>query len=132
MPTVLIAGGSGFIGSAVARALSRRPDLTLRCLTRDPAAARRRFGTLYHEYVAGDVARPETLRAAVEGADVVVLPCFLHPGRHLLHDIPRLMEQAQARHPTVPLVLAERIGQHPDLGRLIADCVAQALRPVAR
>ena len=68
-----------------------------------------------------------------DGAEqVVVLPCFLHPGRHLIHDIPRLMEKAQARNPTVPLILAERIGSHPDLGSLIADCVHRSLDSRAR
>jgi sirohydrochlorin ferrochelatase len=72
----------------------------------------------------------EAVEARVaDGAEqVVILPCFLHPGRHLIHDIPRLMEQAQAQHPHVPLVLAERIGLHPELARLIADCATRALQ----
>ena len=74
-----------------------------------------------------------SLRAAVDaqvarGAEqVVVLPCFLHPGRHLMEDVPRLMAEAQAAHPGVPLILAERIGTHPDLARLIGECVHLAL-----
>ena len=72
MTTILIAGGSGFIGSAVARALAQRPDTRLRCLSRAPDAARARLGALYQEYVAGDVTRPETLDRALAGAEVVI------------------------------------------------------------
>jgi sirohydrochlorin ferrochelatase len=70
-------------------------------------------------------------RVAAGAEQIVVLPCFLHPGRHLIHDIPRLMAEAQARHPTVPLILADRIGTHPDLARLIGECVTQALNAEA-
>ena len=71
----------------------------------------------------------EAVEARVlDGAEqVVVLPCFLHPGRHLMEDIPRLMERVQGRHPRVPLILADRIGSHPTLSHLIADCVRSAL-----
>src|SRR2546430_1090615 len=44
---------------------------------------------------------------------VVILPCFLHPGRPLMEDIPRRMAEAAARHPSVQLILAEGIGPHP-------------------
>jgi sirohydrochlorin ferrochelatase len=66
-------------------------------------------------------------RVASGARRVVILPCFLHPGRHLMEDIPRLMAEAQALHPAVPLILAERIGTHPDLARLIGECVERAL-----
>jgi sirohydrochlorin ferrochelatase len=66
-------------------------------------------------------------RVAAGANQIVILPCFLHPGRHLIHDIPRLMTEVQRRHPHVPLILSDRLGTHPELGRLIADCVNQAL-----
>jgi sirohydrochlorin cobaltochelatase len=71
----------------------------------------------------------EAVRARVaDGAEqVVILPCFLHPGRHLMEDIPRLMAEAQERSPGVPLILAERIGSHPGLPNLIGECVQRAL-----
>ena len=42
--TVVVAGGSGFIGRAVAHRLALKPNLEVRVLTRDPARARARIG----------------------------------------------------------------------------------------
>ena len=66
---VLIAGGTGFIGSRIVDELLRRGGHRLVVMTRDPARARPRAGV---EYVRGDVTDPASLDAATKGIDVVV------------------------------------------------------------
>lgn len=69
--TVLLIGATGSIGRPVAAEASRR-GYRLRALVRDRDRAARILPDAV-ELVAGDVTRPETLRAAVEGIDAVVL-----------------------------------------------------------
>jgi uncharacterized protein YbjT (DUF2867 family) len=67
---ILVAGGTGRNGSAIVaalEALGARP----RILARDVAAARAKFPG-EHDWVQGDVTRPETLAAAVKGIDVII------------------------------------------------------------
>lgn len=64
----LVAGASGGTGQLIANAL-RAKGMPVRGLTRDPATAPKLEGVTW---VAGDVTRPETLRAALTGVTVVV------------------------------------------------------------
>jgi len=65
---IVVVGGTGFIGSAVVRALVRAgEDVTI--ASAHPGRRARVEGV---RLVEGDVQRPETLSGAVEGADVVV------------------------------------------------------------
>jgi uncharacterized protein YbjT (DUF2867 family) len=66
---VLIAGGSGFIGSRIVQHLLRRGGHRLVVMTRDPARVSQQPGV---EYVRGDVTDPASLDAATRGIDVVV------------------------------------------------------------
>ena len=68
--TVLVTGGTGFIGHHVVHALRAR-ELPVRALVRDPRRASR-LATWGAELVAGDVTDAASLRAACEGADAVV------------------------------------------------------------
>jgi NADH dehydrogenase len=65
---ILVAGGTGFIGSATVRRLLRDgPDVSV--MSAHPGKRSRGDGA---RVVEGDVLRPETLPGAVAGADVVV------------------------------------------------------------
>jgi NADH dehydrogenase len=66
---VLVAGGTGFIGSRVVDALRQSGEHHVRVMTRDPARARPVPGV---EYVRGDVGDAGSLDAATRGIDVVV------------------------------------------------------------
>jgi nucleoside-diphosphate-sugar epimerase len=66
---VLIAGGTGFIGSRVVDELLRKGDHRIVVMTRDPARAVARSGV---EYVRGDVSDAASLEAATSGIDVVI------------------------------------------------------------
>lgn len=67
-----IAGGSGFIGSAITRRMAAAGNIDVRVLTRNPEAARKRLDAPGIEFVRADVSEPATLAGAIEGADAVV------------------------------------------------------------
>ena len=69
---IAIAGGSGFIGRAIARRLAAIPALRLRVFTRDPEAARRRASSAALEFARADVTDPGSLKSAVAGAHAIV------------------------------------------------------------
>jgi NADH dehydrogenase len=66
---VLIAGGTGFIGSRVVDELLAKGGHRILVLTRDPARARPKAGV---QYVAGDVTDAASLDAATRDVDTVV------------------------------------------------------------
>jgi uncharacterized protein YbjT (DUF2867 family) len=68
--TILIAGGTGILGTRVVQLLTAR-GLTVRVMTRDPARARHLAGDRV-EIVPGDVREPETLTDAMAGAEAVI------------------------------------------------------------
>jgi NADH dehydrogenase len=66
---VLIAGGTGFIGSRIVDELLAQSRHRLIVMTRDPARAQPKSGV---EYVRGDVSDAASLDAATRGVDVVI------------------------------------------------------------
>jgi sirohydrochlorin ferrochelatase len=69
--------------------------------------------------------------AAGEGTKRIrLLPYFLHPGNHVLRDLPELVAQARERHPGVEVELDEHVGADPELVSLVARRVAEP-RPAA-
>jgi sirohydrochlorin ferrochelatase len=77
------------------------------------------------------LAAPTLAEAAVacvrDGArEIVVLPCFLAPGRHVREDLPRLAAELRAAHAGVEVVLAEPLGAHPAVADALAERVREA------
>src|ERR1035437_3808441 len=70
--TVTLAGGSGFIGRAIARRLLASGENRLRVLTRNPEAARARLDIPGVEFVRADIRHPASLKDALQGADTIV------------------------------------------------------------
>lgn len=59
---------------------------------------------------------------AAEGVErVLVTPYFLTMGRHLVEDLPRLLEAARSEHPGLALEAAPPLDGHPALARILAD-----------
>lgn len=68
--------------------------------------------------------------AVATGADtVLVLPYFLHPGRHLTADVPAIVDEARTRHPGVDVRLLASFGDDPALVELLARQVRSQLGP---
>jgi NADH dehydrogenase len=87
--TVLVTGGTGFIGRHVVHALRAR-DLPVRALVRDPRRAAR-LATWGAELVEGDVVDAGSLAAACDGADTVVHLVSILTGKRA--DFERVMMQ---------------------------------------
>ena len=114
MPLSFVTGATGKVGRHVVAGLLDR-DVDVRALVRDPDSASVPEGV---ELVAGDLSRPETLGAQVEGADAVFLvwPFFgadgaeevvdllAEPGRRLVY----LSAEAAARRPDAFWALVEQ------------------------
>lgn len=72
---------------------------------------------------------PDAIDAAVEAGatTVLVLPYFLHPGRHLVEDLPRIVSEAAVRHPDREIRLLASFGADPALTEVLAQQVRRAL-----
>ena len=66
---ILVTGGTGLIGGEVLRLLSQ-DGVAARALIRNPQKAKNLPGITW---VAGDMAKPETLPAALQGAETLFL-----------------------------------------------------------
>jgi uncharacterized protein YbjT (DUF2867 family) len=87
--TVLVTGGTGFVGSGIVHAL-RAEDRPVRCLVRDARKASR-LASWGCELAEGDVADAASLRRAVEGCDRVIHLVAIRSGKR--RDFERIMEQ---------------------------------------
>ena len=66
----------------------------------------------------------ECVRAGAR--EVVVLPCFLAPGKHVREDLPRLVAELRRAHPAVAFRLAAPLGVHPSVADALVDRVREA------
>jgi NADH dehydrogenase len=87
--TVLVTGGTGFVGPHVVHALRAR-ELPVRALVRDPHRASR-LAAWGVELAQGDVTEPASLRTAMQGVEAVVHLVAIIKGSPA--DFERVMEQ---------------------------------------
>lgn len=67
-------------------------------------------------------------RCVNQGAKRVVITLyFLSPGRHSMHDIPRLARKAAARFPGISYLVSNPLGWDPSMIRIILNRVKEAL-----
>jgi NADH dehydrogenase len=98
--TILVTGGTGFVGPRVVHALRSR-DLPVRALARKPPAESK-LRSWDVEVVQGDMTDPESLRRAVDGVDTVVHLVAIRQGkpeqfrRVMIEGTQSLLEAAQA------------------------------------
>jgi uncharacterized protein YbjT (DUF2867 family) len=77
---ILVAGGTGFIGSEIVDALSKESANEIVVLGRDPNKIRQVFSKLKVEPRQGDVTHPETLKGKFSDIDVVI-QCIQFPNQ---------------------------------------------------
>jgi uncharacterized protein YbjT (DUF2867 family) len=102
---ILVTGGTGFVGPKIVHALRSR-DLPVRALVRDPEQSSK-LVSWGCELARGDMTRPGSLRAAVEGCDTVVHLVSIRTGR------PEQFEaiMAQGTRDLVDAARAARVGR---------------------
>ncbi len=67
-------------------------------------------------------------RCAREGVtQLVAVPYFLHGGRHLVLDIPALLQEGAARHPCMQIQISDSIGSSPLMAEALAARAEEAL-----
>ncbi len=104
---------------------SRRPEANADL---DHVADQLRGGGAYHHVGTAylELAEPSIPDGAgacvAAGADaVVMLPYFLSPGVHVRDDLERFRAELTAAHPGVRFALAEPLGRHPLLLRVVEE-----------
>lgn len=76
------------------------------------------------EFMTPDLPTAIDALAAAGARRVLLLPMFLGAGGHVLRDLPRLLDEARARHPALAIEAAGALGENPDVLDAIADgCV---------
>jgi sirohydrochlorin ferrochelatase len=58
--------------------------------------------------------------------DVILLPYFLSPGKHVVEDLRLHRAQLRERYPSIRFVLAEPIGSHPLVLEVLEDRAREA------
>jgi uncharacterized protein YbjT (DUF2867 family) len=101
---VLVVGGTGIVGAAVARQL-QQDGYSVRLLTRNVAVAQSRLGATF-EYVEGDTDHPASLEAGLKDCTGVHLSL---PSGHKPTELDRVQHQGAAR---VARLAAQRGIQH--------------------
>ncbi|MFE1010044.1 SDR family oxidoreductase [Streptomyces sp. NPDC058794] len=115
---ILVTGATGNIGSALLRQLDLSGAGPVRGLTRDAARASFPDGV---EAVEGDLARPASLKPALDGARSL----FLVPGMGADADVLRVARQAGVEH--VVLVSSITVETHPHLPAAVENLAVERL-----
>ncbi len=74
---------------------------------------------------------PEAIEVAVQNGakEVRVLPYFLLTGRHVIHDIPKIVHEAKVRHAReAKVILCPYLGFDPKLVKLVQERIKQIAR----
>jgi len=71
---------------------------------------------------------PEAVdRIVAAGAErVVIVPFFVQPGHHVTGDIPRLVREAQVKHPSLAFQVTDYVGAHPMMAQIVEDLVGNS------
>ena len=102
--------------SALAERVARRaPDRVVR--------------VAHMELVRPDIGAGIDACVAAGAGEIVVVPYFLGPGAHTTRDIPRLVEEAAARHPGTRVRISDPLGLDERIVELILDRIAAAEEP---
>ena len=58
--------------------------------------------------------------------EIAAVPYFLHSGRHMLRDLPSILEERAARHPSVSILMGDYVGRQPQMADVLCDRVRDA------
>ncbi len=58
--------------------------------------------------------------------EILMIPFFLHFGRHVQRDLPETVEEMKAQYKGVRITLGPHIGFHPKLAEIVADRIREA------
>lgn len=58
---------------------------------------------------------------AAGATHITAVPYFLHTGTHVADDLPTLLEEAAARHPSVTFAMGRYIGANPIVSDILLD-----------
>ena len=62
------------------------------------------------------------------GADrILLMPYFLFPGAHVLHDLPEEIAEAKKRYPGLVMEMGEHLGAHRKLAEIEAERIGESL-----
>ena len=59
--------------------------------------------------------------AGLGATEIVVVPYFLHSGKHLVRDIPAILEECARDHPAVSLTMSDCVGHQPAIASVLLD-----------
>jgi len=57
---------------------------------------------------------------------ILLVPYFLYLGAHVQEDLPKEMEQARLRHPSVEMAMGRHLGVHKRLAKLVIDRIEES------
>lgn len=79
--------------------------------------------------IASPTLEDEVSRLRGLGARTIrIVPFFLYPGAHVLHDIPDEVKRLGSLFPDIELILTEHLGVHPLMADIVADRVMKTVR----
>ncbi|HEX7829024.1 MAG TPA: CbiX/SirB N-terminal domain-containing protein [Thermoanaerobaculia bacterium] len=70
-----------------------------------------------------DIATGVDLCVDAGATEIVAVPYVLHSGKHLLRDIPRILDEAERRHANVRIVMGDYVGHRPAIAEVLLDRV---------
>lgn len=56
---------------------------------------------------------------------IIMIPYFLHLGRHVQRDLPNTVQELRQRHPEAEITLGRHIGFHPKLAEVIVERIGE-------
>ena len=75
----------------------------------------------YLDCNAPDIATAVDECVADGATEVVVVPYFLHSGRHLVRDIPEILEQSAQKFPAITITMTDYVGHQPAIADILLD-----------
>lgn len=75
----------------------------------------------YLDCNAPDIAAAVDECVADGATEVVVVPYFLHSGRHLLRDVPEILEQSAKKYPAITITMTDYVGRQPAIADVLLD-----------